>query len=178
MSGLQVQVDDNGTVERLNKILAGVPGGAQQAIAAAAKRAGEQARTKAGRFVAQKYTLSVGSFMAKTKQRLTVSDGFTLDFSGTVIGLNRYVAKDRRPNGVFVQVKRGGGGTLRHAFFGPNGHVFERYGTPRLPIEKKMGPSGGGIMKNDEIVELMEKTTMETFEKRIEVEINRILAGL
>lgn len=178
MSGIQIILDDNGVIERANKILAAVPGGVHKAIAAASKRAGEEARTKAGTFVAQKYTLSKGAFMAKTNQHLTVSDGFTLSFTGSVIGLNRYIAKDRRPNGVYVHVKRStGGGMLSHAFFGPNGHVFERVGTSRLPIEKKTGPSGASLMKNDEIIELMEKTITESFEKRMEVEINRILAG-
>lgn len=175
---VQINLDDNGTIERANKILAQVPGGVEKAIRAASKRAGEKGRSMAGTFISQKYTLSKGSFLAKTRQRLTVHDGFTLSFTGGVIGLNRYIAKDRKPNGVYAHVKRSsGGGMLPHAFMGPNGHVFERLGPPRLPIEKKTGPSGASLMKNEEVIELMDKTITEEFEKRMEHEINRILSG-
>lgn len=178
MSGIRVTLDGGEVLERARKVLAGIPDGVSKAITSASKRSGEEARSKAGTFVAQKYTLSKGSFMAKTKQSLTVNNGFTLSFTGSVIGLNRYIARDRRPNGVFVHVKRStGGGILPHAFRGPNDHIFERVGTPRLPIEKKTGPSGASLMKNDEIIELMEKTVTESFDKRMEVEINRLLAG-
>ena len=172
-------VDDKGTIDRLNKILANVPGGVQQAITSASKRAGDKGKSKAGTFIAERYTLSKGSFMAKTKTRLTIQDGFTLDFTGGVISLRRFKVKDNFPNGVFAFVKKSeGGGTLPHAFTGPNGHIFERTGLSRLPIEKKTGPSGPSMMKNEEIIEDMSKLIEEEFEKRMEHEINRILAGI
>lgn len=175
---VQITLDDHGAIERANKILANVPGGVSKAIASASKRAGDKGRSMAGTYAAQRYTLSKGSFMGKTRTRLTVHDGFTLSFTGGVIGLNRYIAKDKKPHGVYVRVKRSsGGGTLPHAFFGPNGHVFERLGPPRLPIEKKAGPSGAQIMQNEEVIDLMDKTITEEFEKRMEHEINRILSG-
>lgn len=172
-------IDEKNAIDRVNKILANVPGGVQQAITSASKRAGDKAKSKAGTFIAERYTLSKGSFMAKTKTRLTIHDGFTLDFTGGVISLRRFKVKDMFPNGVFAHVKKAeGGGTLPHAFTGPNGHIFERTGLSRLPIEKKTGPSGPSMMKNEGIVEDMSKLIEEEFEKRIEVEINRILSGI
>ena len=55
-----ITVDDVGgqSLERLNKILAGVPGGVWKAASAALKRAGDSAKTKAGQFAAAEYTIN------------------------------------------------------------------------------------------------------------------------
>lgn len=177
MSSIRIQISGQETIERANKILAGIPGGVTKAITSASKRAGDQGKTKAGTFVAQEYTIGKGVFMSETKTRLQISEGFTLSFEGSVIPLKRFRARDQRPKGVYASVKRGSGGRLPHAFTGPGGHFFERVGTSRLPIEKKFGPSTGQMMQNDEIIEQMDQVISETFEQRMEVEINRLLAG-
>ena len=177
MSSIRVTLDGDEVLERASKVLAGIPGGVSKAITSASKRAGDQGKTKAGTFAAQEYTISKGLFMSETKTKLQISEGFTLSFEGSVIPLKRFKARDQRPRGVYASVKRGSGGRLPHAFTGPGGHFFERVATARLPIEKKFGPSTGQMMQNDEIIEQMDKTITETFEKRMEVEINRLLAG-
>lgn len=178
MSSIRITLDENGVIERANKILANVPGGVNKAIVSASKRAGDQGKTKAGNFAAAKYTVSKGTFMSNVSVNLQISDGFTLTFRGGVIPLKRFMARDQRPNGVYASVKRGSGGRLSHAFTGPGAHFYERVGKSRLPIEKKFGPSAAHMMQNDEVIEQMDKVITETFEKRMEVEINRILAGL
>lgn len=49
-----IRVDEIGgdSLERVNKILAGVPGGVWKATSAALKRAGDTAKTRAGQFAA------------------------------------------------------------------------------------------------------------------------------
>ena len=192
MSNVRITISGQETIDRVNKILAGFPGGASKAITAAAKRAGEHGKSMAGTYAAQKYTISKGVFMENVKTKLQVSDGFTLDFTGGVIPLKRYKAKDQKPKGVFATVKAGSGGILPHAFTGPGDHFFERGDgfmqlkigkrgkplAPRQNIEKLFGPSAAHMMQNDEVIEQMDKVITETFEKRMEVEINRILAGL
>lgn len=177
MSSIRIQISGQETIDRATKILAGIPGGATKAITSASKRAGDQGKSKAGTFAAQEYTISKGIFMSETKTKLQISEGFTLSFEGSVIPLKRFKASDRKPHGVHAIVKRGGGGYLPHAFTGPGGHFFERVATARLPIEKKFGPSTGQMMQNDEIIDQMDQVITETFEKRMEVEINRLLAG-
>ena len=89
--------------------------------------------------------------------------------------------KFSRDGHVQTQVKRTGGATsLEHAFvasiFGQTA-VFERVGAPRFPVEQKYGPSTGHMMQNEQIIEKMEKTILETYENRIEHEILRVLNG-
>ncbi len=114
--------------------------------------------------------------MGNVKTKLSIHDGFTLDFSGGVISIDKYRTRDIRPKGTMTSEKRSQNSRLRHVF-SIGGHFFERVGTSRFPIEKKFGPSTGHMMQNDTVIEQMDKTISESFEKRMEHEINRILAG-
>ena len=55
--------------------------------------------------------------------------------------------------------------------------VFERVGSPRFPVEQKFGPSTGHMMRNEEVIEKMDETIRDTYEKRVEHEILRVLNG-
>ena len=115
--------------------------------------------------------------MGNVNIKLQVQDGFTLEFAGGVLPIEKFRSRDIRPRGTQTSEKRGQSSVL-HRVFGLSGGFVERVGTFRLPLEKKFGPSTGHMMQNDTVIEQMDKTISESFEKRIEVEINRILAGL
>lgn len=174
-------------LDRINKILSGIPGGAFKATYGAMKRAGSTAKTKAGQFAAAEYTISKGTFMQNVHSKINVSGGhggvagLSISFAGSVLPLLTFNTKYSRDGTITTQVKRNGGAaTLQHAFvatiFGGTG-VFERVGTPRFPVEQKFGPSTGHMMQNEEVVEKMENTIVSTFEKRIDHEILRVLNG-
>ena len=184
-----VRIDEVGqnSLDRINKILAGVPGGVWKATYAAMKRSGETAKTKAGQFAAAEYTISKGSFMQNVSQKTHISGGLggvaemSIGFAGTVLPLLTFNTKFSRNGLVQTQVKRNGGAaTLDHAFvaniYGSTG-VFERVGAPRFPVEQKYGPSTGHMMQNEQVVEKMDKTVRTTFDSRIEHEILRVLNG-
>lgn len=82
---------------------------------------------------------------------------------------------------MFAQVKRsGGGGTLRHVFtanIGGRLGAYERLTSKRFPVEGKFGPSTAHMMQNENVTKGMVETIEETYEKRIEHEITRILSG-
>ena len=172
------------SLDRLNKILASVPGGAIKAGYAAAKRAGQTAKTKAGQFAAAEYTISKGTFMANVNTKMDVQGGsggvagISIMFAGSVLPLKTFQTR-AGPGGVTAKVKRSGGGTLQHAFvinaFG--GGIFERLGPSRFPVEQKYGPSTGHMMQEEHVVEQMDKTLRETFEQRMEHEMLRIMNG-
>lgn len=184
-----IRIDEVGGkgLDRVNKILAGVPGGAFKATSAALKRAGETAKTKAGQFAAAEYTISKGDFMHNVSEKTRVggSSGgvasLQISFAGSVLPLLTFNTKFSKDGHVQTQVKRNGGAaTLEHAFvasiFGQTA-VFERVGSPRFPVEQKFGPSTGHMMQNEQVIENMEKTILETYETRIEHEILRVLNG-
>lgn len=44
-------------------------------------------------------------------------------------------------------------------------------------MEQKFGPSTGHMMRNEEVIEKMDETIRDTYEKRVEHEILRVLNG-
>lgn len=187
MSYVRINEVGGDSLERLNKILATVPGGVFKASSAALKRAGETAKTRAGQFAAAEYTINKGDFMHKVSSKSHISGGaggvvsMSISFSGHVLPLLTFNTTYSRDGSVQTQVKRNGGvAKLEHAFvahiFGPTA-VFERVGAPRFPVEQKFGPSTGHMMQNDEVIKKMDETIRDTYEKRVEHEILRVLNG-
>ncbi len=189
MSFGSIRVDNVGSenIDRINKILAGIPGGAFKVTYAALKRAGDTAKTKAGQFAAAEYTINKGTFMRNVTEKVRTEGGsggvasMSVSFAGTVLPLLEFSTRYSRGGQLTTQVKRNGGAaTLQHAFaekvFGPIA-VFERVGAPRFPVEQKFGPSTGHMMQNEDVVEKMDETIRDTFDKRVEHEILRVLNG-
>ncbi|MDF2984888.1 MAG: hypothetical protein K0R50_398 [Eubacterium sp.] len=188
MNYIRVNQVGANSLDRINKILAGVQGGIWKVTSAAMKRAGETAKTRAGEFAASQYAINKNDFMRKVKikSHIASEDGgvvsMSISYSGNVIPLLTFNTKFSRGGEVQTQVKKGGAATvLKHAFaakiFGPIS-IFERVGTSRFPVEQKFGPSAAHMMQNDEVIKMMDETIRETYEKRIEHEITRVLAGI
>lgn len=184
---INIQFNATG-LDRANKILAGLGSGAAiRATYYAGKRAAEKARTEAGRLAASEYTISKGIFMANTNsnRKVSVSGGsggtssISISFAGSVLPLLKFKTRVSKKGGVITQVKRGSSATLQHAFavsqYG--GNIFERIGAARFPIEGLYGPSTGHMMQNEKVSEEMGTIILDTFNERMEVEINRILNG-
>lgn len=182
-----IKVDGGKGLDRANKILAGVPGGIWKAVHGALKRAGETAKTRAGQFAAEEYTIDKGDFMrnVRTKTFITSELGGVVSmkilYAGNVLPLLTFNTKFSRSGLLQTQVKRGNApAILEHAFaervFGPIG-VYERLGASRFPVEGKYGPSTAHMMADEEVIEKMTETVQQTFDQRIEHEINRILSG-
>ncbi len=180
------EVGGNG-LDRVNKLLAGVPGGVWKATSAALRRAGDTAKTKAGQFAAAEYAINKGDFMRNvtTKSHIKSEAGgvvsMSFSYAGNLLPLLTFNTKFSRDGRVQTQVKRNGGAaTLEHAFvasiFGPVA-VFERVGSPRFPVEQKYGPSTGHMMQNEKVIENMDETIRSTYDARIEHEILRVLNG-
>lgn len=187
MNYIRIEEVGGKTLERANKLLAGIPDGAYKAAHAALQRAGNTAKTKAGQFAAAEYTINKSTFMSHVniKTNLTGSAGsvvsMRISYAGSVLPLLTFNTRFSRSGLVQTQVKRNGGASsLQHTFvaniFG-NTAVFERLGVKRFPVEQKYGPSTGHMMQNEKVVEEMDKTISETFDKRMEQEIYRLLNG-
>lgn len=187
MSTVRINEVGKNSLDRVNKLLAGIPGGIWKATSAALKRSSETAKTKAGQFAAEEYTISKGSFMHNVSQKVHISGdsggvvSMSIGFAGAVLPLLTFNTRFSRNGLVQTQVKRNGGAaTLEHAFvaniYGSTA-VFERVGAPRFPVEQKFGPSTGHMMQNEQVVEKMDNTIRTTFDSRIEHEVLRVLNG-
>lgn len=189
MSEVFIKEDAGLHLDRANKLLAGIGNGSGvfQAVGAALRRAGQSAKSKAGSFASSRYYISAGGFKSHVKDKITMSGGNSsggvtgvkLTFAGNVIRLIEFNTRFSRNGGVAVNVKKGGGGTITQGFIANAGRlgVFERIGPSRLPIEQKFGPSAAHMMEDEEVTKMMEEHIVETFNQRIEHEIDRILNG-
>lgn len=185
-----VRIDEVGQakIDRVNAILKGIGNGsgAFQAIGAAMKRAGDSAKTMAGRYASETYNISKGAFMSHCSITSNMQGGsggvasIQLLFAGQVIRLIEFNGTTGGPNGgVHVGPKRGGG-ELRRAFItaiSSNRGVWERVGKARFPVEQKYGPSTGHMMQDEGVSEKLTNHIQEVFDQRIEHEITRILNG-
>lgn len=187
MSTIRISEANSNTVERAEKLLAGIPGGIWKASYAALRRAGDQAKTKAGQFAAAEYTINKGDFMRNVTSKTSISGNsggvasLKILYAGNVLPLLTFNTRYSRNGTVQTQVKRHGGATvLEHAFakkvFGPMA-VFERTGKDRFPVNQKFGPSTAHMMQNEQVVEKMDETIQSTFSQRMEHEITRLLNG-
>lgn len=187
MSYIRIEEIGGRSLERANKILAGIPDGAIKAAHSALKRAGDTAKTKAGQFASAEYTISKGTFMGnvKSKSHISGSTGgvvsMSISYVGSVLSLLTFNTRYSRDGRIQTQVKRNGGAaTLQHTFvasiYGPVA-AYERIGAPRFPVEQKYGPSTAHMIQNDRVIEQMDESIRETYEARMEYEISRVLNG-
>ena len=178
---MSVRVTSTGvSLERVTKILGGVASDVRDANYNAMKRAGEAAKTKAGQLAAAEYTINKGTFMSATKQKMVSSQtALNISFAGSVLPLLQFNTVYGKHHLLRAQVlRKGGGGTLNHAFtarLGGRLKALERLGKYRTPLESKYGPSTAHMMQNETVVDEMHKVIQETYDKRIEHEITRIL---
>jgi len=183
-----VRIDDIGQakIDRVNAILNGVGNGsgAFKAIGAAMKRAADSAKTQAGRYAAETYSISKSAFMSRCVITSKLKGGgegvssIDVIFAGTVIPLIEFGGTKGGPQGGVTASPKHGGGSLRSAFinavYGTRG-VWERVGRKRFPVEQKYGPSTGHMMQDEGVSEKLTDHMMEVFDSRIEHEISRIL---
>lgn len=186
-SGLTIDVAES-SLDRATKLLAGISGGVYKAVGSALARAAAAGKTAAKQPITQEYTISQSQFLESTRNInhfVRESDGgisVVFGFRGNVIPLlkfNTRVGSDRR---VTTQVKRSGAATtLDRAFVAKmGGHrgIYERVGAQRFPVKELYGPATPQMMySNENVMDAIENKMAETYEKRIDHEILRVLNG-
>ena len=195
MSMVQVDIDAGKSIERINRILTDVRGGARAAAWGALKRAGGAAKTQAGRYATEEYALSKSTFMkhVTVNSKLDTFKGasgsreiasMSISFAGHVIPLLSFdVSVSKKTGMVSARAMRSGRKEkLLHAFLGRSGDgkrvvLYERTSPQRYPLKELYGPSAAHMLRNERVVEKMSGTIREEFEKRSEAEIWRILNG-
>jgi len=111
---MSVRISEVGaeSLSRINKILAGIPGGIWKASYAALKRAGDTAKTRAGQFAAEVYTINKGDFMKHVHQKTHIKSeaggivSMSITYAGNVLPLLTFNTKFSRNGLIQTQVKR------------------------------------------------------------------------
>ena len=186
-AGLTVDIAED-SLDRVTKLLAGISGGVYKAVGSALNRAAAAGKTAAKQPVTREYSISQSEFLSQTRNinhfvrdtggGLTVVFGFR----GNVIPLMKFNTRVNNNGQVVTQVKRSGAAaTLDRAFtaqMGGHRGVYERVGAKRFHVEELYGPATPQMMySNEEVMDEIEAKMAETYEKRIDHEILRILNG-
>lgn len=190
-------------IERVGTLLADVPKGAERVFANAMNRGLGRVKTQATKRVKEVYTVQSKALQEATKIRVNKASTGNLtgyvSFSGVKIPLYKFKVTPTKPGTgkqVRAAVEKGGGGTpFEDAFIAlmENGHtgVFERTGEQGIKsrlakykqnshtekISEIYGLSAAQMIKNENIIDGLEKEAQELVNERIIHEMNRILNG-
>lgn len=186
MNGIELSISES-SLDRAQKLLAGIRGGVYQAVGSALKRAGDAGKTVSKAAVADEYTISQSQFLRQTKQvNHFVQHGGMISvefgYSGYVIPLMNFRTSVGSDGRVVTQVKRNSvAEMLDNAFRAQmGGHVgiYERIGLDRFPVKELYGPAAPSMMySNKKVMDKVEEKVVETYEKRLDHEIMRVLNG-
>lgn len=191
------------TINRVEKILAGVPKGAERALSNALNRGLSRVKTGAVKRVKEVYAVQSSAISEQTTTRIKKASTGNLTgyvhYSGYKIPLFKFSVTPKTTGTgrrVHAVVERGQGGTFEEAFIAEmsNGHlgVFERTGEQGIEarlekykkknkhtekVEEKMGLSMAQMTGNDKVIDKLEEEVEKTMEQRIEHEITRLLNG-
>lgn len=186
-AGLTVDIAED-SLDRVTKLLAGISGGVYKAVGSALTRAAAAGKTAAKQPVTREYSISQSEFLSQTRNiNHFVRDtggglSVVFGFRGNVIPLMKFNTHVNNSGQVVTQVKRSGAAaTLDRAFtaqMGGHRGVYERVGVKRFPVEELYGPATPQMMySNEEVMDEIEDKMAETYEKRIDHEILRVLNG-
>jgi hypothetical protein len=186
-AGLTVDIAED-SLDRVTKLLAGISGGVYKAVGSALTRAAAAGKTAAKQPVTREYSISQSEFLSQTRNiNHFVRDtggglSVVFGFRGNVIPLMKFNTRVNNSGQVVTQVKRSGAAaTLDRTFtaqMGGHRGVYERVGVKRFPVEELYGPATPQMMySNEEVMDEIEDKMAETYEKRIDHEILRVLNG-
>lgn len=175
-------------LDRVTKLLSGIPDGVYRAVGSAVKRSAQHGLTVGMRIASKEYAISQGELKGHTKNINTVvKDGggsysVSFGYRGNVIPLIKFDTSVGKGGRVSTRVLRSGARQiLNRAFFAQmGGHtgVFERETEKRFPVKELFGPSAvQAFYAHEETVDEMDAEIMKTYEGRIEHEITRVLNG-
>ena len=176
------------SLDKATRLLAGINGGVYKAVGSALTRAAATGKTAAKQPVTKEYTISQSEFLARTRNInhfVRESSGgisVVFGFRGNVIPLMKFNTRVNGSGQIVTQVKRSGSAeTLNWAFsaqMGGHKGIYERIGVKRFPVEELYGPATPQMMySNEEVTDEIERKVADTYEKRIDHEILRILNG-
>lgn len=187
-AGIVVDVAE-ADLDRVQKLLAGITGGWQKAVGSALSRAAAAGRTEAKKPILAEYAIDQSTYLGETRtinhfeRSADGSVSVAFAFAGYVIPLLRFnTSVDSSSGRVVTQVKRNGAAeTLNHAFkaqMGAHTGIYERTGAGRFPVKELYGPATPQMMySNEDVMDAVEEKMADTYQKRIEHEIDALLNG-
>lgn len=169
-------------IAKLQRALKHIKDGVPKALAPAINRALDKGRTTVRREIRKVYLIKSkdipitvkGANVGRLSGAITLRDGM-LPLSKFKIVPSGYRRKTFK-GGIFAQVKKGKGGNIKHGFWIPSGGPFVRRGSARLPLKRLLTISAPIMASQPTVGPAVNKAMGETLAKRIDHEMNRVLA--
>ena len=183
MTGVTVKIDQQ-MLHDVQQKLGNLSKKAPNVMANSLNRALSNVATNMSKEVRKEYTIKAADIKETLiKSRASKSNlRAVVESKGELIPLDKFkvsprTVQPRRKSPIKVGVKKGGVKPILHAFVADvNGiKVFERKGEARFPIRKLFGPSVPQMLANEQVREQINHEGNETFLRRLDHEINRIL---
>lgn len=140
----------------------------RRAVSRAANRAAVTGRKAGIKEVQKTYTIDTETLRGAVHiERSTPKTMQTvLKIKGPMELAERFEIKVDSAKGVFVSIKKGRS-TLVPRSFSVQGKLFARVDTSRYPIHRLYGPSAAQMFDNDDVLEAIEKASMDMYRKRL-----------
>lgn len=180
-----IEITQN-TIDKVNTLLSGIPQGAEKAFSNAINRTLTTARSEAYKGVTKEYAITrkiINEYTKDTIKKASNSDVCgVLTFSGKQIPLYKYSGvKPKTPGKGKVFAGQKTPKAIEDAFYinvtANKAGIFVREGKSRTPISQLMGSSMRSMVSNAVVMDNIYEKAQETLDKRIDHEIERILAG-
>lgn len=206
MSMIRIDEFGGSSLSRAEKLLAGIPGGAEKAVKSAMPRAVSHLQKQSGERIRERYAISQANLRANETIKVEYHYGSGVQavvmFSGSKIPLFRYDgASPKSPKydkSKLVPALVSGGWKMVHPGAAASGHQLAGTGPTTFEnafvasmgsghvgifervgnsIEEIMGSSVAQMVGNDEVLDKLSEDTSKKFEERMEHEIDRLLNG-
>ncbi len=175
-------------IDRVKLILGGVQNASKSVFANVINRTLLTIRSQSGKHIRQTYRIKQQDITSNQNISVKRASGNgivegSIEYAGTLIPLIKFkVNPQTRQKAVSVSVlQQNSGKRLFRAYVTDLGRygtgVFERQTSKRESSKQLMGPSTAHMIDNQNVLSKIEDVAMETIDKRVEHEINRILNG-
>lgn len=173
-------IEFNGsTIQEAERLLGGIKDALPKAQANAINRSLSTTRAETVRAVREDYIVSADS----VRKSIVLKTASASNPVGAVISKGSPIALSNFDAGgkpVKARVKKGSSPKPIKSSFEvgmKSGHtgVFKRKGKARLPIQELYGPSIPQMIGSENVIKKIEEKAMETLDKRMDHEINRVL---
>ena len=174
MIKVDVSKDD---AEKIRQALSSLSGRElHAALGASGKRAARHGITVGAKKMREVYTIKAGI----AKSRMKVENPSTLDtvirIEGGTEPVKNFRGTQRRKDGVFVSIKKDGGGVVPRSFMHGDAPLM-RKGAARYPLKGIYGPSVPQMFDEDSVIEAASDAMLEKYEERIVQELSWRIGG-
>lgn len=172
---IEIQLDPKAFSNLLTQITAFKHDKIRMAIMRATQRAATHTRKEAASTIRRVYAMKAGDI----KKRAEIKPNKTalttvIKVRGPMESVKKYRVRANK-RGVFVAIKKGAPSLVSGAFsYGKR--LMARAGKERLPIHDLYGPSVPQLFGNPHVQEVALKSGMETYEKRLRHELERLVS--